>query len=315
MAKLSIVVPVYFNELNLPTTIPALLGLEKEMGSDKLELVFVDDGSEDQSLKLLKEFQEKHPEKIVILQLSRNFGSMAAIHAGLERATGDCIAMISADLQDDPKLLLQMFDYWKKGIKVCYAVRASRQDSQSEKMFSTVFYYLVRKYAISKYPNGGFDFFLIDQEVAKKLCKLKENHTNIMVLLFWMGYPSIQIPYERKSRDKGVSRWTLAKKFKLFIDTFVGFSYMPIRAMSILGVSYSIFAFLYALFLILRWVAFGSEVGGWTTIMVFLSFSFGIVLTMLGVLGEYIWRISDTVRNRPLYVINQEIKPTRHRDE
>ena len=226
---LSIVVPVYFNAMNLPDTIPQLLSLESQAHGLTLELVFVDDGSGDDSLAVLRSFQAQHPERIRIVKLTRNFGSMAAILAGLTVARGDCVGMIAADLQDPPELFLDMLAHWRAGSKAVFAVRTDREDSASQRLFARAYYSLIRRFALRDYPAGGFDFFLVDRQVVRDMVRIGEKNTNLMSLIFWLGYRPVMLPYVRRAREKGKSRWTLAKKIKLFIDSFVAFSYVPIR--------------------------------------------------------------------------------------
>ncbi len=305
MNTFSIIIPVYYNELNLPDTIPQLLGLSKELTDTRLELVFVNDGSGDRSLDVLLDFQSNHPETIRVVNLTRNFGSMAAIQAGFSVASGDCVGMISADLQDPPELFLDMLRHWQNGSKAIFGVRQDREETGFQKLFSNSYYSLIRRLAIKDYPDGGFDFFLVDRQVIEELNKIQEKNTNIMTLIYWLGYKPIMIPYIRRNRKKGTSRWTLAKKIKLFIDTFVAFSYFPIRALSLTGLLVAIGSFFYGLFILFYWLFFGIPVQGYVPIMLVVTFTSGIQMTMLGVLGEYLWRTLDEVRRRPPYVIDE----------
>ena len=197
----SIVIPVYYNEPNLPETIPQLLGLVERIPQCRLELVFVDDGSGDRSLEILRKFQERYPDTIKVVKLTRNFGSMAAIQAGFTVASGDCVGMISADLQDPPELFLEMLDHWKKGAKAVFAVRQDREEPFSQKLFSNTYYALVRKYAIPGYPDGGFDFFLVDRQVVNEVNRIQEKNTNLMTLIYWLGFRPILLPYVRRARQ------------------------------------------------------------------------------------------------------------------
>ena len=231
---------------------------------------------------------------------------MSAIQAGFTVATGDCVGMISADLQDPPELFLEMLSYWEKGTtKAVFAVRQDREEHRVQKLLSNGYYSLIRQFALSKYPNGGFDFFLIDRQVVSDLNQIREKNTNLMTLVYWLGYKPVMIPYIRRQRTKGKSRWTLAKKFKLFIDTFVAFSFFPIRLLSVLGLLVAIGSFLYGLFVLIYYLNFGIEVKGWVPTIVVLTFTSGIQMAMLGVLGEYLWRTLDEVRNRPPFVIDE----------
>lgn len=305
MKTFSIVVPVYYNESNLPETIPQLLALAPNLPGYQLELVMVDDGSGDDSLRILRKFQQEFPDVIKVVKLTRNFGSMAAIQAGFTVATGDCVGMISADLQDPPEIFLDMVDHWERGSKAVFAIRQDREEQPLQKMFSNTYYSLIRKFAIAEYPNGGFDFFLVDRQVIAGLNRIQEKNTNIMTLIYWLGYTPVMIPYVRRQRRQGKSRWTLSKKVKLFIDTFVGFSYFPIRVLSVIGLLVAMGSFFYGLFVLIYWLFFGEVVKGWVPTIMVLTFTSGIQMAMLGVLGEYLWRTLDEVRRRPPFVIDE----------
>jgi polyisoprenyl-phosphate glycosyltransferase len=313
MKVFSIVVPVYFNEPNLPDTVPQLLALSERLPGYRLELIFVDDGSGDGSLGALSEFQARHPEHIKVVKLTRNFGAMAAVQAGLSVATGDCVGIITADLQDPPELFLEMLSHWEKGTKLVLAVRADREESLGQRMFAATYYGLMRRFAIPDYPQGGFDFLLMDAQVVKEANRIHEANTNLMALIFWLGYRPVLIPYTRRKRQKGRSRWTLAKKIKLFIDSFVAFSYMPIRLLSLLGVLFALGAFGYGILLTLLRLTQGVDVPGWTAMMVLLTFASGLQMTMLGVLGEYLWRTLEAARGRPHYIIDEVIATSERR--
>lgn len=304
MKLLSIIIPVYYNELNLPDTIPQLISLKDILSGYALELVFVDDGSSDNSLGILLDCQARYPNIITIVKLTRNFGSMAAIQAGFTVARGDCVGMISADLQDPYELFVEMLEYWEGGIKAVFAVRQDREEPFFSKLFSNTYYSLIRALAIPDYPDGGFDFFLVDRQIINEMNQIREKNTNIMTLIYWLGFKPIMIPYVRRSRKKGKSRWTLAKKLKLFVDTFVAFSYFPIRALSLMGLLVAISSFLYGTFILVYRLFFGIPVQGYVPIMLVMTFASGIQMTMLGVLGEYLWRTLDEVRRRPPFVID-----------
>ncbi len=305
MKSISIVIPVYYNELNLPDTIAQILGLREKLKRYRLELVFVDDGSGDKSLELLLDFRTKYPEIIKVVKLTRNFGSMAAIQAGLTVATGDCVGMVAADLQDPPELIPEMVSYWEKGIKAVFAVRQRREEPFIQRLFSNGYYSLIRHFAIQDYPNGGFDLFLVDRQVVAEINQIREKNTNLMSLVFWLGFKPVLIPYTRRRREKGKSRWTFTKKMKLFVDTFVAFSFFPIRLFSVMGFLVAIASFLYGTFVLFYWLIFGITVKGFVPTMLVITFVSGVQMAMLGVLGEYLWRVLDEVRRRPPFVIDE----------
>jgi len=305
MKTLSIVVPVYYNEENLPDTVPQLLALQEKLNDCWMELIFVDDGSKDHSLEVLLDFYQQYPKNIRIIKLTRNFGSMAAIQAGFMASSGDCVAVIAADLQDPPELLLEMYHQWEGGTKVIFAVRQKREESFWRKVFSNTYYQFIRWLAIPDYPPGGFDFLLIDRQVVKELNQIREKNTNIMTLAFWLGFQPILIPYTRRARKKGKSRWTLVKKIRLFVDTFVSFSYFPIRGLSLFGFSLALLTFFYGGFVFGNWLVRGVAVQGWLSTVLVVTFTSGFQMMMLGVLGEYIWRGLDETRRRPPYIIDE----------
>lgn len=304
---LSIVVPVYYNEQDLPFTVPALLGLATDIGT--VELVLVDDGSGDGSYSAMRELQAQFPDRIQLVKLSRNFGSMAAILAGLAVARGRAVGMISADLQDPPELFIEMHSLWRQGCKAIFAVRAERPETGFSRWSSDRFYALMRRFALKGYPPGGFDQFLVDRQLSEAVVAMQEKNTNIMSLLFWMGYSPKLIPYKRVERRFGRSRWTFAKKLKFFVDSFVAFSYAPVRIMTITGVVLSLASFIYVLVLVIYKAVYGLPVAGFATLASLVAFFAGIQMLMIGTLGEYLWRTLDETRKRPPYIID-EIRPS-----
>jgi dolichol-phosphate mannosyltransferase len=299
-------VPVYYNALNIPQLIPRLQKLQESLPDYRLEFIFVDDGSGDDSFRLLAEARQQDA-RIRVIKLSRNFGSMAAIQAGLHYARGDCAGVIAADLQDPPELFLEMIRQWEGGRKVVLGMREGRRDGALRDMCSAVYYALLRRFAIADYPRGGFDMVLVDRQIVEELGRITEKNTNIMSLIFWLGYDRGSVSYVRQQREAGASRWTVAKKIKLFIDTFINFSYAPIRFISGIGLLTAVLSFSYGLLVILL-RCFGTiSLPGWTILVVILTFLLGLIMIMLGIIGEYLWRILDESRKRPPYVIDRII--------
>jgi len=304
----SIVVPVYQNADNLNDTIPALLSLQKKIKGYDLELIFVDDGSTDGSYDILRKFHEIHCDKILIIKLTKNFGQNSAIYAGLHAAQGDAIGIISADLQDPPELFIDMLERWKCGTKLIIGERKGRGENIGKNVFSRLYWKLVKNYAVKDFPVGGFDFCVIDKQIAKEVRLINEKNSHIFVLMFSLGYPYEILLYDRKKRISGKSQYTISKKIKMFVDTFVAFSDMPIRAISYFGFFVSLVSFIFAVYFIAIKVIKGTVYTGWTSLAVLISIFGGLILLTLGILGEYLWRLLDETRKRPQYVVESILR-------
>tara|TARA_B100000686_G_C16796004_1_gene982399 strand:+ start:1739 stop:2692 length:954 start_codon:yes stop_codon:yes gene_type:complete len=302
---ISVVIPVYFNELNLTPLKERLLEALGRGGFD-FEIIFVDDGSRDSSFSILKCFTAEDS-RIKIIKLSRNFGSFVACLAGLSNVSGDCAVVISADLQDPPELIPDMVSQWIEGHKVVLAVREDREDPLVVRVMSALYYKLMRRFALKDMPPGGFDFFLIDREVIKVIVKIKEKNTSLPGLVLWLGFPKKLLYYTRKERELGNSMWTFSKKIKHFIDSFTAFSYFPLRLASVAGMITAILGFFYGFLIVVLQLIFQKAPEGWSALMVVVLILGGIQLLTLGVIGEYLWRNFDETRSRPTYIIEEAV--------
>lgn len=303
MNKISIIVPVYWNS----DTLMLLYEDMKEKILHKLEpyeIVFVDDGSGDNSWEIMNQIAEMD-ENVKLVKLSRNFGEHAAILAGLSHCTGDCAVTKQADLQEDSELILDMYEKWKEGNKVVLAVRADRDEGPVQKFFANLYYTLMRKFVISDMPKGGFDCYLLDRQVIKVLMMLDEKNSALTLQVLWVGFKSDKVYFHRKAREIGESRWTLSKKIKLVLDSMMSFSYFPIHLMSTLGAILAFISVIWAAVLVVQRLCGIEDVAGWTSMMVLMLFGFGMIMLMLGVLGEYIWRALDASRNRPPFLVDE----------
>lgn len=303
MSKISIVIPVYWNE----DTLILLYNDLKDKILDRLgdyELVFVDDGSGDNSWKIMNQLREQD-DNIQCVKLSRNFGEHSAILAGLSVCTGDCAVTKQADLQEDSEIILEMYESWKKGNKVVLAVREERDDSFATKLFAGLYYKMVQKFVNKNMPEGGCDCYLLDRQVIKTLLDLDEKNSSLTLQVLWVGYQTDKIYFHRKEREIGKGRWTLAKKFKLVLDSMLSFSYIPIRMMWIIGILFFVFAVVMGIDVIVEWFTVGTPIAGWPSLMCVVLCSSGLILLMLGLLGEYIWRTFDAARKRPPFIIDE----------
>lgn len=303
MSKLSIIIPVYYNEDTLMLCYRDLK--EKVLQKvEEYELIFVDDGSGDDSWKVMEEIAAEN-QKVKLVKLSRNFGSHAACLAGFSISTGDCATIKAADLQEESELILEMYESWKKGNQVVLAVRSDREEGFFQKLFANFYYGLVRKFALKNMPKNGFDCYLIDRKVVEVLKLLDERNSAVTLQILWSGFRTDLVYYVRKAREIGTSKWTLAKKIKLVVDSLVSFSFAPIRFMTVVGGVSFVVSILWAFLLIIEKLLGDIPVTGWTTLMVMQLFSSGLIMFTLGILGEYIWRSMDAARNRPVYIIDE----------
>jgi polyisoprenyl-phosphate glycosyltransferase len=315
MPKLSIIIPCYYNEENIPVTSRRLLENEMNFPADvTFEYVMIDDGSKDGTYKELVAFHQAYPDKTRIIKLAGNVGSYNAILAGMQYATGDCNTVISCDLQDPPELIVKMYDYWKKGNKLVIANRQDRQDGFFSSLLSNFFHTMTRNFALSKLPKGGFDFVLFDRSLKEEVVQMKEKNTNTLFLLLWLGYDYVSVPYVRQKREVGRSRWTFSKKLKLFIDSFVAFSFFPIRMISVIGLLLGGASFLYGFYILYAKLTGRIVLEGWSSMMVVFLFVSSFQTVALGILGEYVWRTLDSSRKRPLFVIEDILDKTKSPD-
>lgn len=310
--KVSLVIPVYYNEDNLRPLYADLKAKFIDKIDYDYEIVMVNDGSKDKSYEVMQELAEKDS-NIKIISLSRNFGSHAAILCGISKCTGDCAVIKAADLQEPTEIILEMVESWRKGNNVVLAVREGRDEPKSQTLFADFYYKLIQKTALPEMPDKGFDVYLIDRKVITVLENLDEKNSALTGQILWSGFKTGKVYYRRLAREIGTSRWTLKKKVRLVMDTLFSFTSLPITIVLNVGVISMLLAIGWALVVLVSKLSGLIDVSGWTTLFIFNLFSFGVIMMTLGILGEYLWRTFDASRNRPPYIIEEENHPEKEK--
>lgn len=302
----SIVIPVFCNEGSLKKTYDLIKTnvINKNKGRT-YEIIFVDDGSYDNSFQELLELRTNDPGKIKLIKLSRNFGQVSAMLAGYQQSVGDCVINISADLQDPPELMNEMLAYFfDQNIPIVIATRKERDESLFRRKTSQFFYSLMQLLSFPEMPRGGFDYALISKKVVKHIVKNYEANPFWQGQILWTGFHKKVLFYERRKREVGTSKWTFSKKLKYLIDGVLGYSYKPLRIMSILGLVVFVLGIVYAIIILIEYFFGNVPFKGWAPIMILILVLSGIQMLMLGILGEYLWRVLDQVRKRPRFIID-----------
>jgi len=304
---LSIVVPVFNERGNLARFHQEVAAVMRELAEYDCEIVFVDDGSRDDSFAVIEELRVRDP-RISAIRFPRNFGSHIAIAAGIDHCRGDAAVVLAADLQDPPQLIREFVARWREGYDVVWGARTGRDDGAIRGMAMNAFYRAVRRFAIPTYPKGGTgSFCLIARAALEAFRRCNERNRLTFGLIAWAGFRETEVPYFRPQRLVGASSWTPAKMIKAAVDMFVSFSLLPIRLISLFGITVSALSFLFGFYVLINKILFGARVLGWTSVMLAVLVLGGVQLVMIGVLGEYLWRILDEARARPLYVVERTI--------
>jgi polyisoprenyl-phosphate glycosyltransferase len=302
---LSVVLPVYNEAENLPELSERLTRALDACGRT-WEVVFVDDGSRDASFELMSALAKRDP-RFVVVRLSRNFGHQMALTAGVDAARGRIVAVMDADLQDPPELLPQMLAKVDEGHEVVYAVRTAREgETAFKKGTAHAFYRLMRRWTNVEIPVDVGDFRLMGPRAVAAFRRLRERHRFIRGMTAWVGFRQVGVPYVRPPRTRGETKWPLRKMLRFAVDALTSFSYVPLQLSSWLGFGVSLFAFFYiVVVLVLKILRI--NVPGWTTLMVFILLLGGVQLILIGVLGEYLGRIYEEVKHRPLYLVSEVV--------
>ena len=300
---LTLVIPVYRNEENLPRLFEELEAFAGRLDSD-LEIVFVVDGSPDACLAVLTGRLPSWPIRTQLVELSRNFGSFAAIAAGLQYGRGAWFAVVSADLQEPLDLVLEFHRRLAAGESdVVFGHRTSRADPWGSHVLSEWFWRLYRRFVVSDMPAGGIDMFGCTRAVRDRLLEMPEVHTNLIALLFWLGFRRSFVPYQRRARLEGRSAWTLARKLRYALDSVFAFTDLPIRALLLLGATGTTIAAVAGISVFVAWSLGHIPVLGYTPLMLVIAFFGGLTALGLGIIGQYLWLTLQNARRRPNFIV------------
>ena len=299
----SLVIPVYKNEESLPRLLREVGDLARRMPGG-LEVVFVVDGSPDGSLDFLRKHLPSWGVPSQLLELSRNFGSFAAIAAGLRQGKGDYFAVISADLQEPPELALTFQQILASGeADVVLGTRARRADPWLSQAVSGVFWSLYRRFVLPEMPKGGVDIFGCTRSVRDHLVQFREANTNLVALLLWLGFRRQWVPYDRRPRQEGRTAWTFSKRWRYALDSVFSFTDLPVRLLLILGTVATVGAVVAGVTVLLFWWAGSIHVSGYTPLMLAVTAFGGVTALGLGIVGQYLWLTLQNSRSRPTFVV------------
>lgn len=300
----SIVVPVYNEEEVIQETYRRLTEVMCSTG-EAYELLFVNDGSKDKTADIIKAFCKKD-DAVILLDFSRNFGHQIAITAGMDYAKGNAVVVMDADLQDPPELILAMIEKWKQGYDVVYAQRTKRKgETFLKKLTAKLFYRFLRLMTDIDIPLDTGDFRLLDRKVCDQLSNIQEKNRFVRGLVSWVGFKQIAIEYERDERFAGESKYPFKKMLKLSIDGIASFSFKPLKLAGYAGMIFSSIGFIYAFVILYLKTFTENAIQGWSLLIAIQIFFSGIILFILGIMGEYIGRIYDETKHRPLYIVQE----------
>jgi len=305
---ISIVIPVFNEEDVLPVFLERLTRACSQLVFP-CEWVFVDDGSDDGTSARLSALRRGN-EHVGVLRLSRNFGKEVAISAGLQQAVGDAVVIIDADLQDPPELIPALVEHWLDGFDNVFARRTRRSgDGPFKRWTARTFYRLLARVTNIDVPADAGDFRLLDRRAVDAILQFREQHRFMKGLYAWVGYRAVAVPYEREPRAGGATKWSFHKLWNLAIDGITSFTVAPLKLASLFGLAVAILALVYGAIVIVKTLLFGDPVQGYPSLMVVVLFLGGIQLLFLGIVGEYLGRVFNEVKGRPLYLVD-EIHPS-----
>ena len=305
MKKITIIIPAYNEEESLPHLYERLEKLMSSMEHYEFEILFVNDGSKDNTINLIKEYREKD-NRICYVDFSRNFGKEIAMIAGLDYATGDCVIFMDADLQDPPELIPELVKYWEEGYDDVYAKRSSRKGETWLKKFTSKMYYRVLQH-LTNVPiqQDTGDFRLLDRRCVNALRKMRESQRNSKSMFSWIGYKKKEVLYDRDPRIAGQTKWNYKKLVDLAIDGITSFTTSPLRISTYISIPTFIVLFAYLVYVIAKCIVTSTIIQAYQAIILLILFFSGVQILLFGIIGEYLGRIFNESKDRPLYLVNE----------
>ena len=306
MSLISLIVPCYNEESVIAECHQRISAAVNDIKQHEFEIIYINDGSSDNTLSLLRDIK-KSDKCVVLLSLSRNFGKEVAMTAGLDKSKGEAVIILDADLQDPPELISELLDVWKKeNADVVYGQRTSREgETWFKKVTAGWFYHFINFVSDVEIPKNAGDFRLMNRRAVNALGSLREHHRFMKGLFAWVGYKQVPLHYVRKPRVAGKTKWNYIRLSDFAMEGITGFSMVPLRLASLAGFLISIMAFLFGAFIFFKTIMFGRDLPGYASIMVIVTFMGGIQLLTIGILGEYIGRIFNETKKRPLYLLDE----------
>ena len=303
--KVTILIPCYNEEASLPAFHSALVSTMEQNDGYDWEILLINDGSKDHTLSMIKEFRESD-HRFAYVDLSRNFGKEAAMLAGFDYAKGDCMVIMDADLQHPPSLIPEMLKYWEEGFEDVYAKRINRgKESWMRKQLSLLYYKMLQHTTQVEILQNVGDFRLLDRKCIDVLKQMRETERYTKGMFCWIGFKKKEIQFEQGDRVAGKSSWSFGKLFNLAIEGITSFTTAPLRISTLLVFAVSIFALLYMIYILAKTLIWGEPVQGFPTLMIGILFLGGVQLISLGIIGEYIGKIFNETKNRPVYIVNE----------
>jgi glycosyltransferase involved in cell wall biosynthesis len=307
MQLISVIVPAFNEGEGIIKAYDAISEVfNKELTAYRYEIIFIDDGSSDDTFNFIESLCEKDT-GVKGLKFLNNCGAHTAIRAGLENSSGDIAVFLACDLQDPPDIIPTLLKELKHPYELVLAIRNTREDGIRNKLFSRLFFFIMKHFVSDKLPREGSSMYLMTNKVVSALRLLQEKNLTLESMFVLLNFKHTRVYYDRVARENGVSRWTLAKKFKILVDFFVAYSYSPIRFVTLIGIFLSLIGVISTAYIVIRTIFIGDMAPGWPALVSVILIGFGVTNFSLGIIAEYLWRTLDETRKRPAYIVERKV--------